>query len=113
VLALKVKRNKFYNGIMNFKQGFVSGLIITIIVTVFSPLNQWIISEVITPDYFENVINYSVETGYYETRKEAEDFFNLESYILQSTIFAFISGIITSAIVAFFVRKNGSTLILR
>ena len=107
-LCARTKRQKenFYNGEMNFKQGFISGFIISLIVTLFSPLNQWIISEIITPDYFKNVIAYSVETGYHENMEEAEAQFNLESYIIQSTIGALVMGIITSAILALFVKTK-------
>ena len=106
VLALKDKNKNFYNGQMNFKQGFISGLIITLIVALFSPLTQWIISYVIIPEYFPNVIEYSLKTGYYETREEAEAFFNYKNYALQSTIGALLMGIITSLIIAFFVRTK-------
>ncbi len=106
VLALKDIKKNYYLGKMSYKQGFVSGLIISVIVTVFSPLNQWIISEVITPNYFENVIAYSVETGYYQNVEEAQAQFNLKNYIIQSTIWALGMGLITSAIVAFFVKTK-------
>jgi hypothetical protein len=76
--ALLDKRKNFYNGVMTYKQGFITGLIITAIVTIFSPLTQWIISNVITPDYFKNVIQYSVETGY----GCIPNFFHLPSLIL-------------------------------
>ncbi len=106
VLALREKKKKDYNGVMSFKQGFVSGLIITIIVAIFSPLTQWIISTIITPEYFPNVIAYSVETGYHNSLEEAQAYFNLENYIKQSAIGALIMGIITSAVVAFFVKSK-------
>lgn len=106
VLALKDKKKNFYNGKMTYKQGFVSGFIISLIVTLFSPLNQWIISEIITPDYFQNVIEYSLETGYHKNRADAEAQFNLKTYIVQSTIWALVMGIVTSAIVAFFVKSK-------
>lgn len=104
-LALIDKRKRFYEGKMSYKQGFMAGLIMTLIITAFSPLTQWIISEVITPYYFENVITHTVETGYYKNLEEAEANFNLENYILQSTIFTFIMGVITTAIVAIFIKK--------
>ncbi|MGB5403926.1 MAG: DUF4199 domain-containing protein [Robiginitalea sp.] len=108
VLALKDKKKNYYNGDMSYKQGFISGLIITIIVTVFAPLTQWIISTVITPEYFPNVIAHSVETGYHNSLEEAEAYFNLKSYILQATVGTFIMGVITSAIVALFVRTKSN-----
>lgn len=106
VAGLKEKKKKDLNGSMTFKQGFVSGLIITVVVTLFSPLTQWITSEIITPDYFTNAIAYTVETGYYKTIEEAEAYFNLKNYIIGSTVGALLMGIATSAIVAFFVKTK-------
>lgn len=106
IMALKDKKKNFYHGQMNFKQGFISGLIITLIVTLFAPLTQWIISYVITPDYFLNVIKRSVEIGYYKTTQEAEANFNYKNYAMGSTIASFIMGILTSAVVAFFTRTK-------
>jgi hypothetical protein len=106
VVALKDKKNNFYGRKMTFMQGFVAGLIITAIVTLFSPLTQWLISTVITPHYFDNVIKLSVETGYYKTTAEAQAFFNLENYMKQSTFGALGMGVVLSAIVAFFVKTK-------
>lgn len=103
--ALRDKRNNFYDGEMTYKQGFMAGLIITLIVTVFSPLTQWIVSYVITPDYFSNVIEYSLESGYHQSLADAEAQFNYKNYALQSTIGAFVMGVITTAIIAFFTKK--------
>lgn len=110
VLALKDKRDSFYGGKMSYVQGFVSGLIISLIVALFSPLTQWIISTVITPHYFDNVIELSVETGYYKTLEEAQSHFNLKNYMKQSAIGALGMGVVTSGIVAFFTKSKGSTI---
>ena len=106
VLALRDKKKRYYGGQMSFKQGFLCGVIITAIVTIFSPLSQWIISYVITPEYFPNVIKRSVELGYYKTTAEAEANFNFENYAKQSTMAALVMGLVTSAIVAFFARTK-------
>ena len=108
VLALKDKKNKDYKGEMTYKQGLVSGLIITAIVALFAPLTQWITSTWITPEYFPNVIAYSVESGYYTSLEEAEAYFNLENYMFQSVVGAIVMGVLTSAIVAFFVRTKSA-----
>ena len=86
VLALLDKRKNFYSGVMSYKQGFMAGLIITLIVTAFSPLTQYITSTIISPDYFANVINYSVTEGLM-TQTEAEAYFNIKSYLVQVIIF--------------------------
>jgi hypothetical protein len=106
VAVLKDKKNNFYGRKMTFMQGFVTGLIITAIVTLFSPLTQWLISTVITPHYFDNVIKLSVETGYYKTTAEAHAFFNLENYMKQSIFGTLGMGVVLSAIVAFFVKTK-------
>ena len=105
VFALLDKRRNFYNGIMSYKQGFVSGLIITLIVTILSPLTQYITSTIISPDYFKNIIEYSVKENKM-TREEAENYFNLSSYMIQTIIFTPVMGILTSAIVAIFTRSK-------
>lgn len=105
VFALLDKRKNFYNGSMSYKQGFISGLIITLIVTVISPLTQYITSTIITPDYFKNIIDYSVKENKM-TREDAESYFNLSSYMVQTIIFTPVMGIITTAIVAIFTRNK-------
>ncbi len=105
VLALLDKRKNFYNGYMSYKQGFISGAIITLIVTLFSPVIQIIISTIISPDYFSNMIEYSVENDLM-SRQEADDFFNLNSYLMQALIGTPIMGLLTTAIVAIFTKKN-------
>ncbi|MBK7171688.1 MAG: DUF4199 domain-containing protein [Bacteroidales bacterium] len=105
VVALLDKRKNDYNGVMTFKQGFISGLIITLVVTLLSPLTQYITSMYITPEYFNNVINYTVENGML-TKEAAEKQFNLNSYIIQGLLFAPVMGIATSLIVALFTQKK-------
>ncbi|MBI2280601.1 MAG: DUF4199 domain-containing protein [Bacteroidetes bacterium] len=110
VFALLDKRKNFYDGTMSYKQGFISGLIITIIVTIVSPLTQYITSTYITPDYFNNVIKYSVEKGMM-TQTEAENYFNLNSYMIQAVIGTPFMGLITTAIVALFTKRNRKIII--
>ena len=105
VFALRDKKKKFFEGQMNYMQVLISGLILTMIVTIFNPLTQWIISYVIAPNYFENVIAYSVANGY-DTQEGAEEYFNYESYAVQGTLFAFMSGIVTTLIVGIFSRSK-------
>jgi len=107
VFALLDKRKNFYKGEMTYKQGFITGLIITAIVTFLSPLTQYITSTVITPEYFPNMISYSVETGKL-TQEAAKEYFNLKNYLLEVIIGTPIMGILTTAIVAIFTRKKSA-----
>lgn len=105
VLALLDKRKNFYQGIMTYMQGFKTGFIITLFVSIFSIATQYIISTIITPDYFSNIIEYSVNEGKM-TQEAAEKMFNLKSYLIQAPIGALIMGVLTSAIIAIFTRKK-------
>ncbi len=105
VLALLDKRKSFYGNKMTWIQGFVSGIIIAVVVAILSPLGQVLTHEYLSPEYFPNVIAYSVKTGN-QTQVEAEAYFNLKNYIKMSVIGALMMGVITSAIVAIFTRKK-------
>jgi hypothetical protein len=106
VFALKEKKNKDLGGAMSYKQGFISGMLITLFVTMLSAPTQWVVSEIITPEYFPNVIAYSLKSGYFQTQVEAEAYFNLENYMFQSVMGALLMGIMTTAIVAFFMKSK-------
>jgi hypothetical protein len=106
VLALKDKKKNFYNGVMSYKQGMISGTILTLIIATFNPLTQYITSYIITPEYFPNVIKRSVEIGYFQTTAEAEAQFNYKNYAIQGTIGAVIMGILTTLIVMLFLRSK-------
>ena len=104
-LAIREKKRNFYNGEMTWRQGFVAGLILTIVVTLLAPLSQFITSTYITPDYFNNVIAYSVENNIMK-QEQAEAYFNLKSYIIQATFGALVLGVVTSAAIAWFVKNK-------
>lgn len=106
VLALRDKKYNFYQGKITYKQGLISGLILSIFIALLSPLTQWITTYVITPEYFPNVIKRSVELGYFKTTPEAEANFNYENYAKQGFIFSLLMGIATSAVAMIFLRTK-------
>ena len=106
VVALKDKKKNFYYGQMNYKQGLISGIGLSVIIALLSPLTQWVTSFVITPEYFPNVIKRSVEIGYFKTTAEAEANFNYQNYAIQGAIGALVMGIVTTAIAMIFIRTK-------
>jgi len=105
VFALLDKKKNFYNGQMSYIQGFISGIIISIIVSGISPLTQYLTSVVISPEYFPNIIKYVVESGK-STLADADSYFNLTTFIQYGVVGALGMGIFTSAIVAIFVKSK-------
>lgn len=110
LLALLDKRKRDYNGKMSYKQGVISGLIITAVVTILSPVSQAITSLVITPEYFNNIIQYTVDNGKMSLEM-AEEYFTLKNYIIQGLMYTPVMGIVTTLIVAIFtIRKRAANL---
>lgn len=105
VLALKDKKKNFFNGQMNYLQAFISGLILTGIITLLTPLSQYIVSTWITPSYFQHAIAYAIKNTQMDAAT-AEEYFSLKNYIIQGVMGAPIMGTITTAIVAFFLRTK-------
>jgi len=105
VFALLDKRKNHYGGTMTYMQGFISGLVITVIVAALSPLTQYLVSNIITPEYFPNAIAHAVENDLM-TQEAAEQYFTLSNYRLQGVVGALVLGVVTSAVVAIFVRKK-------
>lgn len=104
VFGLLDKRKNHYNGVMNYSEGFLSGLLITLVVTLFVPVTQYITLNIITPDFFPNMIEY-VTRNDIMTREAAENNFNAQIYMMQGLIGALLMGVLTSAVVAIFTRK--------
>ncbi|MFN0087053.1 MAG: DUF4199 domain-containing protein [Blastocatellia bacterium] len=96
--AIRDKRRAL-GGKIAFKEAFLFGLAVSVIVAVLTPLLQWITHRYISPNYFANIIQLSVSTGRM-TQQQAESFFNLNSYIIQASSFALIAGVITTLALA-------------
>jgi len=106
VLALKDKKKNTYFGHMSYKQGLISGIILSLFISLLSPLSQWITTFIITPEYFPNVIKRSVEIGYYKTTAEAEANFNYTNYAIQGALGALFMGAVTTAIAMLFIKSK-------
>jgi hypothetical protein len=105
VLAIKDKKSNYYENDMDWKQGFLSGSIVSLIVAILSPLSQYIIMEIISPNYFQNAINNATLNNNMSL-ETAKAFFNLKSYIFQAAFGGLSVGIVTSAIVAYFIKTK-------
>ena len=93
---------------MSWKKGFLSGLILSLFITVLSPFAQLLISNFISPEFSSNAIEYAVTTGK-TTVEEAKKYFSQLNYITNATLGAFVMGVITSAIVSIFLRNKSAS----
>jgi len=105
VLAMREKRRRFFGGKLSWRQGFFTGLKMAFFVALLSPLAQYITHNYITPEYFKTVIEYSV-TNELMTLEKANEEFNINNYLMQSAIGSLGGGLVTSALVALFIRRG-------
>ncbi|MBI6115798.1 DUF4199 domain-containing protein [Salegentibacter maritimus] len=103
--AMYDKRKNFFRGKMSWQQGFVSGVILSIVIALLSPIGQLITHYLISPDFFKNAIENSVARNAMQA-EDAAAYFNLSSYIVQSIAGALMFGVVTAAIVALFVKRK-------
>jgi len=105
ILALRSKRKNVYDNKITYKQSFVSGLWLTIFIVLLSPVNQIVTTTIISPDYFSNLTAYTISNGIM-TQEQAQAQFNNGSYIIQSVVGGFITGMIFSTIISFFIKSK-------
>ncbi len=105
ILVMREKRRRFFNRTLTWRQGFITGLKMAVFVALLSPLAQYITHNYITPEYFNNVIEYSI-TNELMTIKKANEYFNINNYMMQSAIGALGGGLVISALVAIFMKRS-------
>jgi len=98
-------KKKELGGVISFKQAFMSGLIISVIVAVLSPVGAYIFHNFINPNFFTDFTQYAVSKGLM-TQDKAEMYFSFSNYAMMGAVAALVMGAITSLVVALIVRNN-------
>lgn len=104
IFALKNKRNDYFDGQMSWKQGFLSGAILSLFIAGLTPIIQYILNTYISPNYLENIIALAVENGI--EQQMAKNVYSLSNYILQETFANLSYGIVTAAAVSWFIKTD-------
>lgn len=105
IMALLDKRKNYYLNKMNFSQSFRSGVRISLLLMLFAPLLQVILTLFVSPNYFKQAIHYSIAYRGIGL-EEAEAQYNLSYYILKNTFILPLLGILTSALASLFIKRR-------
>ncbi len=108
ILAIAEKRRAL-GGRINFNQAFLCGLGVSVVVSLLAPLFQFIFYRFINPDFFGNMIDNAIGAGR-ATLEQANNYFNLKSYMLQASMGAIVAGVLTSLILASIMRDRKGKL---
>ena len=101
-LALLDKMEQKSGG-LTYGQAFLCGFIMTIFFCALTVPVQLVFHKYINPDFFSNMILYTVKNSK-QSPEQAALFFNLKSYIAESVVANFVMGIIISAVLTFKMR---------
>lgn len=104
-LALRDKKKRFFSGQMSWKQGMISGMILSVFIAVLSPVAVWFAYSVLSPGYFPKAIQYYTETRTM-TQTQAELYFSMTAFMKKGVADALSMGVITSAVVALIVQSK-------
>lgn len=104
LLALRDKRKRDFNGNISFKQAFASGLRLTLVIAILSPVAQVISNSIISPQFFPNMITHVVQKGSMQF-EDAVQYFSIKNYVIQGIFGSGVMGILTSAVCALLVRN--------
>ncbi|MFN8276654.1 MAG: DUF4199 domain-containing protein [Chitinophagales bacterium] len=114
IRATMVEQRESMGGYISYMQAFLAGLAGVLVVAALNPPIQWVFHHYINPDFFTNMINYSVEhatemgTTPEKARAQATGYFTLRSYMIQSAVGALLFGLVVSAISALVITRNQS-----
>lgn len=104
-LAIRDKL-EMLNGKISFREAFITGFIIAFFAAVLSIPSQVIFHKLINPDFFDNMIGYAAKRAdtlhmdVNKARQDAEVYFNLTSYIIQSGLGTLVFGTFVAAVMA-------------
>jgi hypothetical protein len=104
-LAIKEKKKVFYHGNMDWQRGFLSGVIVAIVVACLNPLVNYITYNYISINYFSEMINYQVGHNHM-TLEKAKSIFNMDYYLYKDAIPDLSMGVVVSAVAALFLKTK-------
>ncbi len=107
LLALREKRKKAFQGLMSYRQGLASGMLLTVFITALGPLTPLITIGLISPDLFINLTRFTVQSGMMSEAEAAKQF-NMGAFALQGLLAAPVFGLLFSLIAAAIGHKKAN-----
>lgn len=104
LLFLIDKKKNFFNGVMSWQQGLLSGIILAIFAMILTPFALYFSLKYVNPAFFTNMINYSVTKGM--KLENAQALFDTTAYMIFATFGTFSFGIIFAALASSIVKTK-------
>lgn len=99
------EKKRLLGGEITYMQAMKSGLMMTLVITLLSPLSQYIFHHFINPDFFHSMIDYAVKNGK-ATPEQANQYFNFKNYMIESTVGSLFIGVAIVSVSALVLRTK-------
>lgn len=104
-LAIKEKKNLIFNHQMTWKEGFYAGCFLTLMITIFYPMVQYIAYTQISPQYFSAISDYMISSGKMNV-ETALHYFTFDNFLKQAAFNNLSVGVVTAAAIAYFIQTK-------
>jgi len=102
--SLRQKKRSYYSGNITWQKAFISGAFLSLLIAALSIGTVYVMTQYISPDFFETAIELSVQNGANE--EFVKQSFNLNAYIKDTMMFYLASGVMISAILALVIKSK-------
>lgn len=99
------KKKNYYHGKWSFGEAFKFGMFLTGMLTILTPICQYIIYEVISPDYFENLIAYRT-LKYPNEAVDYHEIYSMETQVRQAVVNTLSVGVVFSSLFAYLTKSK-------
>ncbi len=98
--AIRNKKKTIFNNEMEWKQGFASGIVLTLLLTVTTTVVVMLTFNIISPDFFKTAIEQS------DNKDLAQLNYNLPIFIKNNIFDKLSFGVVLAAIMSYFIKTK-------
>jgi hypothetical protein len=105
VISLREKKAKAYNGNMTWREGFVSGLMLTLIIALFTTMTEYTKHHVISPYFLENMKALILKENKMSA-ENANQFFTFSNTLSQSIFYTISIGVVITSTISWIIKSK-------
>ena len=105
ILAIRDKKIKIYKGQMTWQEGFVTGLMLTLIIALFTTMTEYTKHHVISPYLLDDMKAMILEEKRM-TNEQADKYFSFSKTLSNSIFFTISIGVLITSIAAWIMKSK-------
>ncbi|AWA30819.1 hypothetical protein HYN48_12425 [Flavobacterium magnum] len=105
LMAVKEKKTAYFGNSMDWKQGSISGIYMTLFIAILMPFAQIVIQKSIAPEFFPNMIRRAMASKN-ANPQAIRDYFSFPDYITQTVFMTLSIGMLYATAASRVVRNK-------